>query len=707
MQSCIDLKNSAVYFVNVRFLKILDKPVTVNEIPEIDLLQLLPFDVDEFIRKCQAYGKNLFNKENFVSYTNGIIQPMPKIIGVGMVVVLFFMLLIKVIKALYFRQVKPKRKYKDTIPLKVFKFAFEGAIIKTYFWICSFISFVRAHSTYFTLFVLIWLVNFNVLTIPIEFVAFYFFFLATFSFTTIHIQLLKLLIDVVIVVCQANIFVVLTVMYIMFLKTAKKIAYNILDHHEAQNKGVINDLPLVTMNCGKMNTKKTTSITDMGLSTSVIFRYEALNIILKNRTKFQNFPWLRFEDDLKVQFDNHTVFNLSSCKKFIYDRVQIFMDEPCKENIWDYNIERYPMYYNDDLKIINIFVALIEYAKAYLIYTVNTSLIYSNYAIREDTVKIDGYFPLWDDDFFRKDPAISAEFSKMSHILDQDMLRLGEKMVKDNIATGAFEFGVVIITEVGKERGNSKENKKYEKTKDANQNNDYFNYSLKMARHRATVGNYPFIRFFTDEQRPESWGADARDVCDVINIPSCSDMKMAYKGLIFDRFFHEVISPKIENTLLNLSHLRPDNTLLQYVLRNIKAFMDHRYERLENRFGYYVLDYETRDGTLDGNVKKYKYFSARKKVYSDRYSTDCYSDLFEQMSLLSGVGIEDILTYKDTKATAEELELQNSYFYRDISSFLNLKDETVWVDYSAVIAWLNNRVPVGCATDDDYIEDEE
>ena len=117
VQSCIDLKNSVVYFVNVRFLKILDKPVTVNEIPEIDLLQLLPFDVDEFIRKCQAYGKNLFNKENFVSYTNGIIQPMPKIIGVGMVVVLFFMLLIKVIKALYFRKVKPKRKYKDTIPL--------------------------------------------------------------------------------------------------------------------------------------------------------------------------------------------------------------------------------------------------------------------------------------------------------------------------------------------------------------------------------------------------------------------------------------------------------------------------------------------------------------------------------------------------------------------------------------------------------------
>ena len=46
---------------------------------------------------------------------------------------------------------------------------------------------------------------------------------------------------------------------------------------------------------------------------------------------------------------------------------------------------------------------------------------------------------------------------------------------------------------------------------EANQKNDLFNAWLKMCRHSATVDNYPFIKVFVDEQRPESWGADARD----------------------------------------------------------------------------------------------------------------------------------------------------------------------------------------------------
>ena len=47
-----------------------------------------------------------------------------------------------------------------------------------------------------------------------------------------------------------------------------------------------------------------------------------------------------------------------------------------------------------------------------------------------------------------------------------------------------------------------KRNKK--KDVETNQNNDLFNTTLKMIRHRATVGFFPFVRIITDEQRPES-----------------------------------------------------------------------------------------------------------------------------------------------------------------------------------------------------------
>ena len=39
-----------------------------------------------------------------------------------------------------------------------------------------------------------------------------------------------------------------------------------------------------------------------------------------------------------------------------------------------------------------------------------------------------------------------------------------------------------------------------------------------MIRHSATVANYPFVKVITDEQRPESWCADARDLCEIVHI---------------------------------------------------------------------------------------------------------------------------------------------------------------------------------------------
>lgn len=88
------------------------------------------------------------------------------------------------------------------------------------------------------------------------------------------------------------------------------------------------------------------------------------------------------------------------------------------------------------------------------------------------------------------------------------MLRLGKKVIANNPKAGSFEFGVVVITEVGKERKNNLELTDVKgKAKETNQKNDLFNVWLKMCRHAATVDNFPFIKVITDEQRAESWGS--------------------------------------------------------------------------------------------------------------------------------------------------------------------------------------------------------
>ena len=55
-----------------------------------------------------------------------------------------------------------------------------------------------------------------------------------------------------------------------------------------------------------------------------------------------------------------------------------------------------------------------------------------------------------------------------------------------------------------------------------------------------------------------------------------------------------------------------------------------------------------------------------KKIYSKRFSTDCFSDFFTEKALRSPVGIDDIKEYSTEKATFAELAEQNSYFVKDL-----------------------------------------
>ena len=48
--------------------------------------------------------------------------------------------------------------------------------------------------------------------------------------------------------------------------------------------------------------------------------------------------------------------------------------------------------------------------------------------------------------------------------------------------------------------------------------------------------------------------------------------------------------------------------------------------------------------------------------YAKRFSTDCFSDYFNDMAKKSKMGLHDYLTYQTEKATVEELKMQNSYF---------------------------------------------
>lgn len=66
------------------------------------------------------------------------------------------------------------------------------------------------------------------------------------------------------------------------------------------------------------------------------------------------------------------------------------------------------------------------------------------------------------------------------------------------------------------------------------------------------------------------------------------------------------------------------------------------------------------DGRKDGEQK------VSAKIYAQRFSTDCFSDYFNDMAKRSQTGLMDYLEYATEKATVEELKMQNSYFINSL-----------------------------------------
>ena len=626
---------------------------TVNEIPSVQTPQItLPTDFNGFKNNTSQYFTLLFNSDNFNGWLGHISGVMADFVKILVIILPCLVAFILIIKALYKRE--NTKHGQETIPLKVFKFLSKITYQPLKRFIVGYIEFIRSHSWIWICWVILWALNFNIGTVAVEFFAYYFYFAAEFDFATIYTQFVKLFADLKTPFIYFPWWALLFIIYPLFDKFRKRIANSRLRHYEARNCGFINELPIVSLTCGSMGKKKTTAITDMALSQEVMFRQKAFDILQKNDIKFPFFPWIKFEKALQSEIENERVYNLATVKCWVIDLER-------RGELFGYDGERYGLVFNDGLKEDGIYDVLSTYAQAYFIYIIESSLIVSNYSIRTDNLLADsGNFPMWLTDFF---PTNFRRDSRHAHILDFDILRLGKKVLENNPNAGSFEFGVIGITEIGKERGNNLELQEKKKSADeANQKNDKFNSWLKMCRHSATVDNYPFIKVFADEQRPESWGADARDLCDIVNIVSSGELKLAMPFYTIGDMVAEWAFNRFIGLYYDFRFRRGDTTLLVHVLKSVTAWLWKRNVKIYNRYGYSALKIEKERGTMDGKVSKKKYYLMSAKIYRKRFATDCFADYFNDMALRTNVGLNDYREYLTECASVDELQAQNSYF---------------------------------------------
>ncbi len=634
------------------------------------------FSFDSFINYFKCW-KICFNTDSFFRYFGFLINFLSDFAKIFLILLPLFLMFLIIYQS-YFSE-NERKANQDSKPLicykKISSYVFKPIIR----WIKSFLIYLAKHKWIMKIWIIVICVYFNVFTIIIEFIAFYFYFIQSLNFLNIPFQIYKLILDLSAIFKHTPFVFWIILLFFFIGKIRKNIAYEILNHNENKNKGYVNSMGQQSLVCGAPGTGKTKTLTDMALSQEQIFRTKAYEKILENDLKFPYFPFINLENELKKAIEYHQVYNLSTCKKWIRKKRKrcCSIDKDSKEEIinnqkkcFDYDYMKYGYLYYDGLKEIHLFDMLENYVQLYFVYIIESSLLVSNYGIREDNVLKDlGNFPIWNCDFFKRNKDFMSAYSRHSHILDFDMLRLGKKVLQDNINSNALEFGVIVITEGGKERGNSLDFKEMKKNSDeANQKNDLFNSWLKLCRHLATIDNYCFIKIFIDEQRPESLGADARELCEkIIFIKEIQKNKSTLFLFELDTLIYNLISSIFTKIYKNYRYYRSDNTLFMYMIKAIYAKYHNHYMYLKNTFGYDCAVLESEKGTLDNNFDSNKYFLSYKKIYSNRYVTDCFSDFFSAKASLCPIGMDDFYCYENVRASIDELMYQNSYFINDIT----------------------------------------
>ena len=647
-------------------------------------LHWLPYTLEEFEILMDQFWILFFSGENFNRYW----------IAVGDVIFYlsrFSLILGPLVAALIIKlgsltSVRCNQRGLKSDELKRFESFTVRIIYPIVSWIKSFVEFVKVEK-YAQIWLVIWALHFNLFSIGIALIAFYLYFAASWNVPGIYRQVLKLLSDLAPMVRFIPVFIWVIFGVWLYNYICRSMAFARLYYFEKANRAVLRERGVTTVVYGSMGVGKTQLITSMALSAEIEQYDQAFEIMLDKDMQFPDFPWQTFRDELKREISNRRIVDLPTCRAWVrrsrmfFERIQSARTfaawqekrgryKHLSDHTFGYDYDRYRITYNDDLKIVHLFDALEDYACAYLIFTVKTTTLFANYSIRVDSIMMDlGNMPLRDNDFFKRSPESQEAYSRHSHIIDMDMIRLGKKMIEDNPKARRLSFGVYVITEIDKERKNMNELKETKiKADETNQRNDLFNACLMMSRHAAVVDNKVFIRFIMDLQRPEAWGAGGRELGEVIYISEKDELQPTLPLLSPYWIMHpifEFIKRHWNDFYAEFIHNRSDEILFVHLCKSAIARMNHHYDRVHGLFGSQTLHLEIQSGTLEGAPKEDQWRLLMKKDRSKRYQTACLESVFESYEP-NTMHVDDFISYAGSVGTMEENLLQNSYFQNDI-----------------------------------------
>ena len=166
LETFIDIKNSFLYYISELFELEIEYEITVTQFSKqpFEMPLNLPDTYDDFKELWTHYWKQWASKENVEMYFTFIAVILQKISKL-LIIIMPFILLIQII--VMFQEKEINNDYNiDSKMLVRWRMIVEDSIyepIKK--WIINFIDFVKLHSIYILILILIWLYNFNIYSI--------------------------------------------------------------------------------------------------------------------------------------------------------------------------------------------------------------------------------------------------------------------------------------------------------------------------------------------------------------------------------------------------------------------------------------------------------------------------------------------------------------------------------------------------------------
>lgn len=649
-------------------------------------IELFPFTWEEFKVLWKQFWEIAFSEENFRAYIENLGNLMLFLSRLLVIVIPLILVLI-----LRFQMSADKRstdRNKKSTPLKAYERFVFRVVYPFITWCKDLVSFCKQNDSYWKFWLFLWMLHFNIFAILVAFFSYYFYFSASWDVISLYTQFLKLIHDLTPMLRFLPTIIWLMLGIRFYNHICRSLAFARLYYGEHCNRSFLSRRGIVTTVYGEMGIGKTQLVTSMALSSEVAQFDDAFDILLEMDMKFPNFPWQRLRDELRKRIDRREIVDLPSCKAWI-QRSRVFFDRIAslytaqeyqakrkqyrllrEDYTFGYDYTHYRTTYNDELKITHLYEALQDYACAYLIFTVKTTLLFSNYSIRVDSILSDlGNMPHRDSDFLNRSPEYQEAYSHHAHIIDIDMLRLGKKIVKGNPKARRLSFGTFVITEIDKEFKNALVLKEVKvNTEETNQKNDLHDACLMMCRHAAVVANRVFIRIICDLQRPEAWGAGGRELGEVIYIEDKNEISPTlpfFSPYWLCQGVFLGIKSRWNSFYARYIENRCDQTLIVYLFKNIIAALNNHYDKIDGGFGMQTLKLELQSGRLDGKKKKAKWRLIMKKDRSRRYKTACLEAVFDSYEP-NTMHIDDFIMYAGEVGTDRENQLQNSYFQNDI-----------------------------------------